>query len=143
MLACALMLFPQISSAEDIILTYESGMDNQVTVTHEDDGSMTVVTSGGDPFFMLSPLSRDLNEDETVVTVEYQASASVPDGTELFFSPIAGGREIFFDGGFSFTEEGVWRKAYMDITKARTDMGWGSKGDFMRFDVGNQGGVTY
>ena len=67
----------------------------------------------------LTKLPRPLADDENIVLVEYQASKSVPDAVEFFFSPIAGGREQNFDTGFAATEGDEWRVAYMDITDSR------------------------
>ena len=128
--------------AEDIVLRHEPGMDNQVTVSEDEEGILTVTTSGGDPFMALTKLPRPLADDENIVLVEYQASKSVPDAVEFFFSPIAGGREQNFDTGFAATEGDEWRVAYMDITDSRKRFGWGDKDDYFRFDLGNQDGLT-
>ena len=128
--------------AEDIVLKHEPGMDNQVTVSEDEEGILTVTTSGGDPFMALTKLPRPLADDENIVLVEYQASKSVPDAVEFFFSPIAGGREQNFDTGFAATEGDEWRVAYMDITDSRKRFGWGDKDDYFRFDLGNQDGLT-
>ncbi|MGN0234171.1 MAG: hypothetical protein ACI4B5_07115 [Bacteroidaceae bacterium] len=124
--------------AEDIILKHNPGSDNSVTITEEEDGTMTIVSQGGDPFFQLTPLPRDLEDNETFVMMEYQSDTSIPDLVEFFFSPIAGGREQSFEGGIAQTDEGEWRVAYLDITSSREKFGWGSKGDFFRFDLGNK-----
>ena len=60
--------------AEDIVLRHEPGMDNQVTVSEDEEGILTVTTSGGDPFMALTKLPRPLADDENIVLVEYQAS---------------------------------------------------------------------
>lgn len=133
------MLTMSLSSyAEDIYLRHNPGSDNLVTITDEEDGSMTIVSQGGDPFFQLTPLPRDLEDNETFVLVEYQSDASVPEQVEFFFSPIAGGREQVFEGGLAQTAEGEWRVAYMDISNSRKNFDWGAKGDFFRFDLGNK-----
>lgn len=143
MTAAALFLGTSLGAwAEDIILKYDPGMDSSVEVSQDEDGIITFRTTGTDPFVGLAKLPRALEDNENVVLIEYQANKSVPDGVELFFSPIAGGREQLFDTGIAETQGDEWRVAFMDIADARKNFGWGDKDDFLRFDLGNQADLT-
>ena len=134
----ALLTMSLNAYAEDIYLTHAAKTENQVTITDGEDGVMTVVSQGGDPFFQLTPLPRDLEDNETYIILEYQSDTSLPELVEFFFSPIAGGREQHFDNGLAHTEGDEWRVAYMDISNARKNFDWGAKGDFLRFDLGSK-----
>ena len=52
----ALLTMSLNAYAEDIYLTHAAKTENQVTITDGEDGVMTVVSQGGDPFFQLTPL---------------------------------------------------------------------------------------
>ena len=70
----ALLTMSLNAYAEDIYLTHAAKTENQVTITDEEDGVMTVVSQGGDPFFQLTPLPRDLEDNETYIILEDRKS---------------------------------------------------------------------
>ena len=108
---------------------------NCMDLTANADGSYTCHFTGYDPFIQLASLTRDLTDEETYITFEYQATKDVSHDLEFFFSPIAGGRSLNV-GGYLATKEGEWQEMNIDISAKRQEYGWGKKGDFLRFDMG-------
>jgi len=115
-----------------------TGAINQLDVT-ETDGTYDLLTTGGDPWVMLTPLAEGLNNPPSVVfTFEYKSSAEV--NPQIFFGPaLAEARSIKPAAIAKATE---WTTYSIDITSHVSSFGWGNTGDNLRFDVGVNSGVT-
>ena len=110
---------------------------NQMSLTQIDDYEYSILTSGDDPYAMMTPLKQDLNSSENAVIFEYKCPKGIP-SAEFFFSPIAAGREMQFD----IPEATEWTTLQVDIRAARKNFNWGRAGDFLRMDFGSSNGVT-
>ncbi len=91
---------------------------------------------GDDPYMYWNPIQKDLGEEQTVITFEYKSSTGSL-GSEFFFSPIAGGREISFD--LAVADD--WTTFYFDLSSPIAGYSWGKAGDFLRLDLANQAGI--
>lgn len=112
---------------------------NNILITANDDGSFTLITTGGDPYLSFTALETDLPADATMLTFEYKVDNNTGNDFEIFFSPIMAGHSIN-KGGQPASND--WVTAYFDVTAARCDWGWGKKGDFLRFDPASGAGIT-
>ncbi|MGM9674740.1 MAG: hypothetical protein ACI3X9_04650 [Bacteroidaceae bacterium] len=140
-MALAWLALPLQVRAESVPLALvpDDPGNNNVLVTPNEDGTFTIITTGGDPFVVTTALEADLAEGMNVLTLEYKVDSSTGSDFEIFFSPIVGGHSIN-KGGQPATEE--WVTAYFDISGARKDWGWGKAGDYLRFDPATSGGIT-
>lgn len=92
---------------------------------------------GGAPYAYLSALENDLEEGQSILHFEYQSEST--HNAEIFYSPIVGGNEIWFE--FEATEEGEWKNMFIPLADALSN-GWGKKGDNLRLDPIPDGETT-
>ena len=140
-MALAWLALPLQARAESVPLALvpDAPGNNNVIVTPNEDGTFTIITTGGDPFVVTTALEADLADDMTMLVFDYKVDASTGSDFEIFFSPFVGGHSIN-KGGQPATEE--WVTAYFDISGARKDWGWGYAGNNLRFDPATGSGVT-
>ena len=140
-MALAWLALPLQARAESVPLALvpDAPGNNNVIVTPNEDGTFTIITTGGDPFVVTTALEADLADDMTMLVFDYKVDASTGSDFEIFFSPFVGGHSIN-KGGQPATEE--WVTAYFDISGARKDWGWGYAGNNLRLDPATGGGVT-
>ena len=140
-MALAWLALPLQARAESVPLALvpDAPGNNNVIVTPNEDGTFTIITTGGDPFVVTTALEANLADDMTMLVFDYKVDASTGSDFEIFFSPFVGGHSIN-KGGQPATEE--WVTAYFDISGARKDWGWGYAGNNLRFDPATGSGVT-
>ncbi|MBW8323965.1 MAG: RagB/SusD family nutrient uptake outer membrane protein [Prolixibacteraceae bacterium] len=116
-----------------------TGSTNQLDVTEVAPGSYSLTTTGGDPFVMLTALTKSLNNPPTVTfSFEYKSSDEI--NPQIFFGPaLAEARSIKPVAVPKATE---WSIYSIDITSNVKAFGWGNPGDNLRFDIGVNPGVT-
>ncbi|MCR4920863.1 MAG: hypothetical protein K5945_04040 [Bacteroidaceae bacterium] len=107
-------------------LEYTQG--SNATVTETAPFAYDILTTGNMPFIAMNGLYEDLADDRTVLTIEYMAEADVVNG---FF---------YFDNNTSHSvsyaslpASAEWKKAYFDITDARTTWNWGAQASAIRW----------
>ncbi|MBQ7182208.1 MAG: hypothetical protein IJR87_13080 [Bacteroidaceae bacterium] len=122
----------------DPYFSMPNGTINSMTCAElEEPYSYELVTTGADPYIYWSPLQKAIGEEETVLTFEYKCAMGAA-GSEFFLSPIAAGREFFFD--LPAAED--WTTFYLDMANPIAANGWGAFGDFLRLDLGADAGIT-
>ncbi|MDD2437239.1 MAG: discoidin domain-containing protein [Massilibacteroides sp.] len=124
-------------------LTFNLGTLNNMDIIQSEDNpyEYTINTTGGDPYISLNGLQNAI--PGTVLVFHYQTTAAV--SAEFFWCDkgggAAGGRETFFD--IPKNTSGDWKTFKLNLSDKMTQHTWaGNEGDFMRFDLGDQSGVT-
>ena len=72
---------------------------------------------------------EDITPEQNYITFEYKANQNVRG--EFFYSPIAAGRDVWYDA-LPATEE--WTRAFISIESPKKKLNWGKAGDFVRWD---------
>lgn len=103
------------------------------------DGVYTFTTTGGDPYVFTSSLAETLPASVTKLTFEYQAEQGV-NNVQIFFVPPLS--EAYSVTGITIPASKEWTTFSYSIRNARSSFGWGSKGNYLRFDFGVTQGVT-
>lgn len=105
----------------------------------EENGYVEMKTTGGDPYVQTTALPEQLKKFPVVsFTFEYQSPTGI-NNPELFFSPIAGGRSKVYS---NIPVANEWTEHSINISAEVSSLGWGKKGDVIRFDVGSDAGKT-
>lgn len=112
---------------------------NQLDVLKQSDGSYELKTLGGDPFVMLTGLTKSLdNPPSVVLSFEYKSTDEI--NPQFFFGPaLSEARSI---KPAAIAKAGDWKTYSIDITSDVAAFGWGNPGDNLRFDVGVNSNVT-
>ncbi|WP_270088489.1 RagB/SusD family nutrient uptake outer membrane protein [Sphingobacterium sp. SYP-B4668] len=119
---------------EEYNLSLQMGTSNHMNIK-EENGYFDIITTGGDPFVQTSALPSKMKGFPVVQLVfEYQSTTGIQ-SPELFFSPIAGGRSTTYPNIPVATN---WTTHTIDIAASAARLGWGNKGDVLRFDFGGQ-----
>lgn len=103
------------------------------------DGVYTFTTTGGDPYVFTSSLTESLPASVTKLSFEYQAEQGVNNVQIFFVPPLTEARSV---AGITIPASKEWTTFSYNIRDARTSFGWGSKGNYLRFDFGIAKGVT-
>lgn len=131
---CMLLPFLDIAAqAQDMAPFTLAPAGNQLQIEQTGDYEYKLTTLGGDPYVEMSPLERDLTDDEFLVAFEYKTETDILNA-EFFFSPIVGGHEQVFH----IPAAQDWTTLYVDITTSRLGFEWGTAGQFLRMDQGNE-----
>lgn len=136
--AALLSVAALVAKAQEVayqLVIPDDPVTNHIELTKNEDGSYTIHFVGNDPFIQLAALTRDLTDEETYLTYEYQLDQKINSDMEIFFSPIAGGRSLNYGACLPTTGD-EWKEMNIDISAKRTEYNWGHKGDYLRFDMG-------
>ncbi len=112
---------------------------NLLDVTKQSDGSYELKTTGGDPFIMLTALTKSLsNPPSVVLSFEYKSSDEI--APQFFFGPNLSEAHSIHPAAIA--KSANWSTYSIDITSDVANFGWGNPGDNLRFDVGVNQDVT-
>ena len=81
-----------VTNAQEVayqLVIPDDPVTNQIELTKNEDVSYTIHFVGNDPFIQLAALTRDLTDEETYLTYEYQLDQKINSDMEIFFSPIS------------------------------------------------------
>jgi len=116
-----------------------TGSANELNVTQMEDGSYEMVTTGGDPWVVLTSLAEGLdNPPSVVLTFEYKSSDAID--PQFFFGPAFSEANSIKPTAIAKASD--WSVYSIDVTEKVSSFGWGNAGDNIRFDVGDNSGVT-
>jgi hypothetical protein len=123
--------------------TFNLGATNHMEITQSEANQYeyAIVTTGGDPFVSVNGFTNAVTG--TVLVFHYKASA---DFEGRFYwcdagGGAAGGRESPFN--IPKNDSGEWKTYRVNLGQEMTTHNWaGNPGDFMRFDFGQNAGVT-
>ncbi len=120
---------------QNIVLT--SG--NQIQISQKTTYQYELNTTGTDPYLYLDPLIASNPSDSLVLTFEYQSSADIGVMQIFLASPITEARSVKTELVPASTG---WSSYSIDLSDEIKLLSWGSAGDFLRMDFGNQMGLT-
>jgi len=112
---------------------------NQVQVVQKSTWQYELKTTGTDPYLYLEALSGSNHPDSVVLTFEYQSSADIGDFQIFFASPVSEARSV---KAGTISAKPNWSSYSVDLSTYIRQFSWGTAGEFLRLDFGNQSGVT-
>ena len=96
-----------------------------------------VDATDNDPFLAFTGFYEDLSTDRTVLAFDYKSETDLYDGRFYFATNyIDATRELTY----SAPKTTEWQSLYFDISKARSEWGWGSVSHWLRWDVTSNAG---
>ncbi|MBO8477760.1 MAG: hypothetical protein IAB80_02520 [Bacteroidetes bacterium] len=105
-------------------------------ITVEEDSSYTIVLPDGDPYVYLEPFASGLPAENTVFAFEYKAENPI-DKTEFFFVDGEDGLDASHaQSGQGAAAASEWTHYSVRMKSSIREFGWGSAGDYLRFDLG-------
>jgi hypothetical protein len=113
----------------------------RMTVTQED-GWLHLETTAGDPYIYMSALTSDLEAPPGAIFIrmEYRAPQIINDAGFYFGKPtVTPGEQT---ETLTFAKADDWTAWELDISDWVEQFGWGAAGHRLRFDVGNDAGLT-
>lgn len=122
------------------VLGITSDGANKCTVTGDNSGAYTAVTSGSDPNFYSTKLPANLKTDANKLIFEYQSSTTLPT-LQFYFVDYAGELRSVKVSNVPATTE--WTQMVVDISNIVINHGWGFEGDYIRIDPGDAAGITF
>ncbi len=132
----ALALAAEIKSNYASYMTLQAAGSNSLEWVNNGPFSYFITTVGGDPYVYISALENDLT-DECYLHFQYQSESA--HNAEVFYSPIVGGNEVFFE--FESTTDDEWKNMFIDMSEP-IHYGWGKAGDNLRLDPIPDGETT-
>ena len=104
-------------------------------------GIYTFTTTGGDPFVYTTALAEDLAAGKCVIEFEYTCNGFTEgDQLQLFYgNEYSEARSTKHDG---LQNTNTWTTYTVNIANQRTQFGWGTTGQQIRFDWGTHAGAT-
>ncbi|MBO7068962.1 MAG: hypothetical protein J6W52_09860 [Bacteroidaceae bacterium] len=91
--------------------------------------------TGANPFAGFTGFYEDLTSDQYFLHFQYKASRDITDGEMFFANPNLNGSYNLLYGTLAQTDE--WRDAFLDLSNARKNYGWGSANHWIRWDFTN------
>ena len=86
--AALLSVAALVAKAQEVayqLVIPDDPVTNHIELTKNEDGSYTIHFVGNDPFIQLAALTRDLTDEETYLTYEYQLDQKINSDMEIFF----------------------------------------------------------
>lgn len=118
--------------------------EGKIDVDYKYDSSKdiyTFTTTGGDPFVYTTALAEDLSAGKCVLEFEYVSSGFTGgDQLQLFFGDTWNEARSSKHDGLQNTN--TWTTYKVNIANQRTQFGWGTTGQQIRFDWGTHAGAT-
>jgi hypothetical protein len=136
------ILFKGITEKEYLpqIFTVTGQNSGSTVLTRVSDTEFIIETNGTDPNITVAALSRALPAGAVILSFEYISGQTMSNNFQIYFGPsLSEGRSIRLG---TVPPAAEWTKRTYDLTDARKTHTWGAKGDYMRFDIGEQPGYT-
>jgi hypothetical protein len=116
-------------------LSFRATAAQKINFTDNGGGSVTLKTTGNDPYIYINNLQSNIPSDATSIklTFEYKSNQAVNDA-ELFF--FRGGAHVGSIPGLSLSEASDWTYMEFDLTSKIRELypNFGYAGDFFRYD---------
>ena len=120
-------------------LSIQTSTANQLQIISKGSSQYELTTTGEDPYVSLVSLSVANPSENVVFTFDYQSTKDIS-GLQVFFaSPISEERSVK-TGTISATN--VWKTFSIGLGECIKSFTWGSIGNYLRLDFGNQSGVV-
>jgi len=113
---------------------------NQIQINQKSFYQYELLTTGEDPYLSLIPLTASNHPDSVVLTFEYQCSAAI-NVMQIFFAPPTSEERSV--KSTTIPASTGWASFSVEMKDNIKKFNWGSSGDFLRLDFGNQSGVTF
>lgn len=128
-----------VSSADVKIRLKTSGINN-VTFSALETYSYCLTLTGGDPYVYSQSLASDLEDDHLMLSFEYKTDKAIS-SLQIFYALKGVPSEASSKTYSGLEVNSSYRTFAVNISDFR-EAGWGKTGDCLRFDPGNDGGVT-
>ena len=120
-------------------LSFKSSTENQIQVSQKASSQYELTTTGEDPYVSLTPLTKSNPSDQVVFTFEYQSTKEISSMQFFFASPVSEDRSF---KTASLPAVATWTTYSVDMGEYIKQFNWGSVGNYLRLDFGNQSGIV-
>lgn len=112
------------------------------TLTVNEDGSYTIVTTSTDPIVFTVPFEEDLHEKYTVLEFDYKATAEI-NLLQMFFCHDNGKLNISHSGNYGpMPAKSDWTHHQLMLKRECKEFEWGDATDGLRIDFGERSDIT-
>ena len=128
-----------VPAEKNSYMNFQQSSANQLQVTSKGSSQYELTTTGEDPYVSLVPLTKSNPSDQVVFTFEYQSTKEISSMQFFFASPVSEDRSF---KTASLPAVSTWTTYAVDMGEYIKQFNWGSVGNFLRLDFGNQSGVV-
>lgn len=133
-------IVPVVVPAEKIsYMNFQQSSANQLQLTQKGSYQYEITTTGEDPYVSLVPLTKANASDQLVFTFDYQSTKEISSMQFFFASPVSEDRSFKTAG---IPAVSTWTTYSVDMGEYIKKFNWGSVGNFLRLDFGNQLGIV-
>lgn len=120
-------------------MKFQMASVNQLQITQKTTYQYELTTTGTDPYLSMEPLTSANSSDQLVFTFDYQSNKDISSMQVFFGSPVT--EERSYKTGTISAASG-WTSYSVDLGDYIKKFSWGTSGNFLRLDFGNESGVV-
>ena len=128
-----------VPAEKNSYMNFQQSSANQLQVTSKGSSQYELTTTGEDPYVSLVPLTKANSSDQLVFTFEYQSTKEISSMQFFFASPVSEDRSF---KTASLPAVTAWTTYSVDLGDYIKKFSWGTSGNFLRLDFGNESGVV-
>ena len=120
-------------------MKFQMASVNQLQITLKTTYQYELTTTGTDPYLSMEPLTSANSSDQLVFTFDYQSNKDISSLQVFFGLPVT--EERSYKTG-TITAASGWTTYSVDLGDYIKKFSWGTSGNFLRLDFGNESGVV-
>ena len=120
-------------------MKFQMASVNQIQISQKTTYQYELTTTGTDPYLSMEPLTSANSSDQLVFTFDYQSNKDISSLQVFFGSPVT--EEHSYKTG-TITAASGWTTYSVDLGDYIKKFSWGTSGNFLRLDFGNESGVV-